>query len=70
MMPVQWGVMVFLAITVVLVAASVVREREVSSDGGVGRGVTARGLTVALLVLMVLAGVVVIVRFAQIAIWE
>lgn len=70
MMPVQLGVLVFGAIAVVLLAASVVREREVPTDGSVGRGTVARGLTALLVVLMVAAAVIVIVRFAQIAIWE
>lgn len=70
MMPVQWGVFVFASLSLVLLLTSVVRERQVSTDGAVGRGILAKGLTVVVAILLVLAGIVVVIRFAQIAIWE
>ncbi|WP_042937374.1 hypothetical protein [Rhodococcus sp. AW25M09] len=69
------GFLAFGALFVALVVSSVLREREVPTDGAIGRGGSRRMnragvLSVVLIVLLVLAAAVVIVRFQQIAIWE
>ncbi|MDI9929631.1 hypothetical protein QM588_04360 [Rhodococcus sp. IEGM 1354] len=68
------GFLAFGALFAALVVSSVLREREVPSDGAIGRGSgrinRAVVLSATLIVLLLLAAVVVIVRFQQIAIWE
>ncbi|WP_415975821.1 hypothetical protein [Rhodococcus sp. 077-4] len=69
------GFLAFGALFATLILASVLREREVPSEGAIGRSSTGRinravVISLALIVLLLLAGAVVIVRFQQIAIWE
>jgi hypothetical protein len=69
------GFLAFGALFAALIVSSVLREREVPSDGAIGRGGGGRinravVLSATLIVLLLLAAVVVIVRFQQIAIWE